>query len=61
MLSVRVDRRVVKRHPCNASAEPDRQEDPAVSEGACAQALGAHPHESLSVAVARLIFRLFWV
>ena len=57
MLSGRVDRRVVKRHPCNASAEPDRQEDPTVSEGACAQALRAHPHELLSVAVARLIFR----
>ena len=56
MLSGRIARRVAKRS-CNASAVPDRQEDPAVSEGACAQALCAHPHELLSVAVARLIFR----
>ena len=56
MLSGCIARRVAKRS-CNASAVPDRQEDPAVSEGACAQALCAHPHELLSVAVARLIFR----
>ena len=58
MPSGRVARRVAKRRPChNASAVLDRQEDPVVSEGACAQALRAHPHELLSVAVARLIFR----
>ena len=57
MLSGRVAGRA-KPPPChNASVVPDRQQDPAVSEGACAQALRAHPHELLSVAVARLIFR----
>ena len=50
MLSGCIARRVAKRS-CNASAVPDRQEDPTVSEGACAQALRAHPHELLSVAV----------
>ena len=53
MLSGRVAGRA-KPPPChNASVVPDRQQDPAVSEGACAQALRAHPHELLSVAVAR--------
>ena len=57
MLSGRVAGRA-KPPPChNASVVPDRQQDPAVAGAACAQALRAHPHELLSVAVARLIFR----
>ena len=59
MLSGRVARRLVKRRPCHNASAADQQ-DPAVSEGACAQALRAHPHELLSVAVARLIFFSFW-
>ena len=56
MLSGRVARRVGKRRPCHNASAADQQ-DPAVSEGVCAQALRAHPQELLSVAVARLIFR----
>ena len=56
MLSGRVASRLAKRRPCHNASAADQQ-DPAVSEGACAQALRAHPHELLSVAVARLIFR----
>ena len=56
MLSGRVASRLAKRRPCHNASAADQQ-DPAVSEGACAQALCAHPHELLSVAVARLIFR----
>ena len=56
MLSGRVARRLAKRRPCHNASAADQQ-DPTVSEGACAQALRAHPHELLSVAVARLIFR----
>ena len=56
MLSGRVAGRLAKRPPCHNASAADRQ-DPTVSEGACAQALRAHPHELLSVAVARLIFR----